>query len=198
MKSEFLHTPEEYWKMFRDGCRSGKATFNLPHGCTEEDKDIVLAFFCYLMAVSDSPVEELPADDDDPFCLEGYKLISVSSFMRFYPFFSKVAAKRIFDRGVELFVTGVNPQKMDAGFIGSIIPGAEISYSPTVSIEVKGKRFKHLTNIVIGSCVITHGKRSKRYVHLVNDLFNLGGEPPRVKAIRPKEALLVTEAQHDD
>ena len=197
MKSEFLHTPEEYWKMFCFGCHWGKITFKLPHGCTKDDEDIALIFFIYLLAIADSHVEELPADEENLFYSKGYKLVSLASFMRFDPDFKRGEAKKIFDRGIELFVTGVNPQKMDAGFIGSIIPGAGISYSPTVSVEVKGKQCRHLTNIVIGSCVVTHGKRQKRYVHIVDDIFNLGDKPSRVKAVRPKEAMLMTEAHHD-
>ena len=193
MKSEFRHTQDEYWQMLIDGCHGGKIILEFPYGCTEEDGDIARGFLCYLLAVLDSPVEEMPVDEDNPFSHEGYKLISAASFMRFYPNVLKAKAKRDFDRGIELFVTGVNPQPIDAGAFSLIMPGAKTMYSPTVSVRVKRKRFSSLSNIVIGSCVVTSGKREKRYVHINNDLFNLGGEPPRVKAIKPKEAILVTE-----
>ncbi len=135
-KTNFSHTPQEYWNMFIDGIRGYKLQINLP--ADVEDENLPINFIAFLAGLAYE--KDWATPKDSLLGCDNAKLVSPKIYNKFYPKLTPKEAKKEFTTAMKLFVEGVNSRKIDdCGLLadyGLTSDDAKIVFSPTAGYHL--------------------------------------------------------------
>jgi len=176
-KTNFSHTPQEYWNMFIDGIRGYKLQINLP--ADVEDENLPINFIAFLAGLAYE--KDWATPKDSLFGCDNAKLVSPKIYNKFYPELTPKEAKKEFTTAMKLFVEGVNSRKIDdCGLLADygLTSNAEIRLAPTAGFCLSScdSDIQIFGTFVYGQLQI--GK--KKYINITPDILELANFTPDI------------------